>query len=148
MCIRDRYKPMTVKPLNRVRKIKKRTNSFTRFQCEDYGGRLRPSWRKPHGIDNRMRRKFRGNKPLVAIGYGTNKKARHVIPNGFRKFLITNLHDLELLLTNNRTFCGEIAHNISSRKRASIVKRAAELNVRLTNASGKVRFEEKKAENK
>lgn len=65
-----------------------------------------------------MRRKFRGNKPLVAIGYGTNKQTRHVIPNGFKKLLITNLHDIELLLTNNRRFCGELAHNLSARKRA------------------------------
>ena len=95
-----------------------------------------------------MRRKFRGNKPLVAIGYGTDKRTKHTIPNGFKKLLITNLHDIELLLTNNRNFCGEIAHNLSARKRAVIIKRAAELNVRLTNSKGRVKFEEKTAENK
>ena len=58
--------------------------------------------------------------------------------------LITNEKDLELLLTNNRTFAGELAHNLSSRKRATLVKRAAELNVRLTNGKGKIRTEEKK----
>jgi len=47
---------------------------------------------------------------------------------------------------NNRTFCGEIAHNISARKKASIVKRAAEIGVRLTNGKGKVKTEEKKKE--
>ena len=69
-----------------------------------------------------------------------------MLKSGFKKFLITNLKDLELLLMNNRVYAGEIAHNISAKKRVQIVKRAAELNVRLTNARGKVKTEEKKAE--
>ena len=48
------------------------------------------------------------------------------------------------MLTNNRTFAGELAHNLSARKRATLVRRAAELNVRLTNGKGKIRLEEKK----
>lgn len=58
--------------------------------------------------------------------------------------LITNEKDLEILLTNNRTFAGELAHNLSARKRATLVRRAAELNVKLTNGKGKLRAEEKK----
>ena len=40
---------------------------------------------------------------------------------------------------NNRTYAGEIATNISARKRTLIVQRAKELNVRLTNGNAKVR---------
>ncbi len=47
---------------------------------------------------------------------------------------------------NNRQYCGEIAHNISARNKAVLVKRAAELGVRLTNGKGKVKAEEKKKE--
>lgn len=47
---------------------------------------------------------------------------------------------------NNRVFCGEIAGNLSARKKALIVKRAAELNVRLTNVKGKLKSDEKKTE--
>jgi len=32
--------------------------------------------------------------------------------------VVRNLAELELLLMNNRTFCGEIAHNLSARKRS------------------------------
>ena len=68
---------------------------------------------------------------------------RHVLPNGFKKVLLRNEQDLELLLMNNRTYCGEIAHAVGGTLRKTLIKRAAELNVVLTNSKGKVAVEEK-----
>ena len=136
---------MAIKALPHKRILKKRTKKFVRFESDDYG-KLEPSWRKPHGIDNRMRRRFRGTAPMPQVGYGSDAKTRHLLKSGFRKLLISSPKDVELLLMNNRTFCGELAANLSARKRLQIVKRAAELNVRLTNGKGKVKVEEKKAE--
>ena len=100
-----------------------------------------------------MRRRFRGNRPMPKIGYGSDKKTRYHLPNGLKKFLVHNTKDLDILLMNNRTFCAEIAHNVSSKvhspltqKRAEIVKRAQQIRVKVTNARGKVRTEEKKPE--
>lgn len=36
------------------------------------------------------------------IGYGSDKKTRHYLPNGFKKFLVHNVKDLELLMMHNR----------------------------------------------
>ena len=47
---------------------------------------------------------------------------------------------------NNRTYAGELAQNIWARVRASIVKRAAELDVKLINTKSKLKTEEKKKE--
>ena len=47
---------------------------------------------------------------------------------------------------NNRTYAGEIAHNLSARVKTSIVKRAAELDVKLLNAKSKLKSDEKKKE--
>ncbi len=91
------------------------------------------------GIDNRMRRRFRGNKKMPKIGYGSDQKTRFYLPNGLKKFLVRNSKDLDVLLMNNRTFCAEIAHNVSTRKRTEIVKRAQELRVKITNVRGRVR---------
>jgi large subunit ribosomal protein L32e len=135
---------MTVTPLIKHKKILKRTKKFTRFEYEDFNGKLKPSWRRPRGIDSRIRRQYRGNKPLVKCGYGQAWKTKFLLPNGFKKFLIRNNQDLEILLMNNRVYCGELAHNLGAAARKKIVLRAAELNVKLTNAKGKLVKEEKK----
>jgi hypothetical protein len=36
------------------------------------------------------------------IGYGTDKKTRHYLPNGFKKFVVHNVKELELLMMHNR----------------------------------------------
>jgi len=135
---------MAVTPLVKHKKILKRTKRFTRFEYEDFNGKLKPSWRTPHGIDCRVRRQYRGNKPLVKCGYGQAWKTKFLLPNGFKKFLIRNDQDLEVLLMNNRVYCGELASNLSSATRKRLVLRAAELNVKLTNAKGRLVKEEKK----
>lgn len=63
---------------------------------------MQQSWRRPRGIDNRARRRFKGNIRMVKIGYGTNAKTRNMLPNGFYKFVINNVQDLEMLLMHNR----------------------------------------------
>ena len=67
------------------------------------------------------------------IGQKQAKQTRHMLPTGFKKLLIRCEKDVELLLMNNRTYCGEVCRTISKGKRANIVQRAKELNVRLTN---------------
>mmetsp|Transcript_26527 Transcript_26527/g.103338 ORF Transcript_26527/g.103338 Transcript_26527/m.103338 type:complete len:82 (-) Transcript_26527:1496-1741(-) len=76
------------------------------------------------------------------IGYGSNKKTRHLMPNGFYKFVVNNVKELDLLLMHNRTYAAEIAHNVSSKKRKEIISRAAELDVKVTNSKARVRVEE------
>ncbi len=63
---------------------------------------VQTNWRRPKGIDSRVRRKFKGTTLMPNIGYGSNKKTRHVLPSGFLKFLVHNVRDLDLLLMHNR----------------------------------------------
>lgn len=63
---------------------------------------LQRNWRKPRGIDNRVRRRFKGQILMPNIGYGSNKKTKHMLPTGFRKFLVHNVKELEVLMMSNK----------------------------------------------
>ncbi|KAG9314401.1 memo-like protein-domain-containing protein [Chiua virens] len=119
--------------------IKKRTKPFKRHQSDRYHS-VKEAWRKPKGIDNRVRRRFKGQLPMPKIGYGSNKKTRHLLPNGCKKFLVNNVKEVDILLMHNKTYAAEIAHNVSSRKRTLILERAKALGVKVTNPAARLRF--------
>lgn len=52
------------------------------------------------------------------------------------------MQDLDILLTKNRIYAAEIAGNVSARKRADIVKRAAELDIRVLNGKARLQTED------
>ncbi|KAF7456706.1 ribosomal protein RPL32 [Cryptosporidium felis] len=95
--------------------VKKRTKRFTRFQSDRFL-RVKPNWRKPKGIDCRVRRKFKGNYLMPKIGYGSNAKTRNMLPNGLYKFTV--------------------------RKRREILERADQLNIRVLNRNARLAIEE------
>merc|ERR1712000_18532 len=121
-----------VSPLERRRIVKKRTKKFIRPQSDRFAC-VGPSWRRPKGIDGRVRRRFRGVWKMVKVGYGSNKKTRHMMPDGFYKLVVNNVKELVVLLMLNRKYAAEIAHGVSVRKRQDIVARAQALNIKVTN---------------
>jgi hypothetical protein len=70
--------------------------------CAPCPAPLQTSWRRPKGIDSRCRRKFKGTTLMPNIGYGSNKKTKHMLANGFLKFMVHNVADLNMLLMHNR----------------------------------------------
>ncbi len=65
-----------------------------------------------------------------------------MLPNGFYKFVVHNVQELELLLMHNKSYAAEVAHNVSSRVRKEIVDRAGDLNIKVLNAKAKLSKEE------
>ena len=78
----------------------------------------------------------------VKIGYGTAKATRHQLPSGFLKFRVHNVAELDLLLMHNRKYAAEVAGSVSVKTRRLILERAAQLNVRVTNAGARLRAAE------
>ncbi|CAI5469455.1 unnamed protein product [Closterium sp. Yama58-4] len=100
------------------------------------------SWRRPKGIDSRVRRKFKGTPLMPNIGYGSNKKTRHMLRSGFQVFRVHNERDVELLLMHNRKYVAQIASAVSTRKRKAIVERAQQLDVKVINGNARLRSTE------
>merc|ERR1712154_478021 len=132
---------MALRPLKKPKIVKKRTKKFIRHQSDRYL-RVKSNWRKPKGIDNRVRRRFKGQYLMPNIGYGSAAATRHMMPDGFHKFVVRNVKELEVLMMQNRRFSAEIAHAVSSRKRKLIIERAAQLSIKVTNPNARLRSEE------
>merc|ERR1712003_146583 len=121
--------------------VKKRTKKFIRHQSDRYD-KLKQNWRKPKGIDNRVRRKFKGMYKMPNIGYGSAKLTKHMMPSGFKKVLVHNLKELEVLMMQNKVYCAEIARGVSAKNRKTLVERAQQLAIRVTNPNARIRSEE------
>merc|ERR1712029_1131471 len=129
---------MAITPAERPKIVKKRTKRFLRHQSDRYD-KVKQNWRKPKGIDNRVRRKFKGMYLMPNIGYGSAKNTRHMLPTGFRKVVVHNVKELEVLMMQNKKSCAEIAHGVSTKSRKTLVERAQQLCIRVTNANARVR---------
>lgn len=50
---------------------------------------------------------------MPKIGYGSNKKTRHLMPSGHKAFLVKNASEVDLLLMHNQTFAAECVNLVS-----------------------------------
>ncbi|XP_036608379.1 60S ribosomal protein L32-like [Trichosurus vulpecula] len=127
--------------LVKLKIIKKRTKKFICHQPNRYVT-IRRNWCKPRGTDNRVRRRFKDQILMPNIGCGSNKKTKYMLPCRFRKFLVHDVKELEVLLMCNKSYCAKIAHNASSKNQKVIVERAAQLAIKITNPNARLRSEE------
>ena len=112
------------------KKVAQRRPKFIRQESWRYD-RLAENWRKPKGIDNKMRKQVSGVPVLVKVGYRGPKKARGLHPSGYRDILVHNVKDLEKL--DPKTEAARIGHAVGRRKRISIVNKASTLEIKVLN---------------
>ncbi|KAF2343478.1 Ribosomal protein L32e, partial [Trinorchestia longiramus] len=115
----------------------KNKHKFKRYHSWRYK-RVKPSWRRPRGIDNCIRRKFRGAIAMPGKGYKTENCLKHLTPCGFRKVMVANVGELESLIGLNNFYCAEIRHAVGAKKRIEIVNRADELGIKVLNREGRI----------
>jgi len=123
-----------IKELLKLREeIASRRPEFVRQESWRYK-RVKPSWRKPKGIDSKMRLRVKGWPKIVKVGYRGPAAVRGLHPSGFRDVLVYNASDLERL--NPQTDVARIAHTVGARKRMEILAKAKELGIKVLNPTG------------
>ena len=103
---------------------------FIRSESWRYS-RFSLSWRKPRGLDNKIRRKIKGWPPGPSMGYKGPKIARFLHPSGYREVMVFNVQGLSLIDPN--TQAGRISHTVGKRKRALIIAEAKNLSIKILN---------------
>jgi large subunit ribosomal protein L32e len=111
-------------------RTKNKKPAFVRAESWKYD-RFSLSWRRPRGLDNKIRRKIKGWPAGVSVGYKGPKIARGLHPSGYREVLVYNVKDLSTIEPN--TQAARIAHTVGKRKRALIVAEAKKLNIKILN---------------
>jgi large subunit ribosomal protein L32e len=111
-------------------RIKKKKPEFVRQESWRYK-RLKENWRRPRGIDNKMRRKIKGWPPTVSVGYRGPKVARGLHPSGYKEVLVQNAEELKKI--SPKTQAIRIAHAVGKRKRAKILVEARKRKIKILN---------------
>lgn len=124
-------------PLLLIREEFKKKPAFKRYHSDRYM-RVKESWRKPRGIDSRMRKKHRGCPVMPGKRYGRPAIVRDILENGLREVIVRNVDDLRALTSVNRRYCATIEHSVSARKRVEIVNEAKLLGICVTNGTARL----------
>ncbi|MGB9724742.1 MAG: 50S ribosomal protein L32e [Nitrososphaeria archaeon] len=93
--------------------------------------RIKPNWRRPKGIDHKVRKEYKGWPARVKVGYGSPKEIRGLHPSGFREVIIHNVQ--ELLKLDPKIEAARIAHTVGAKKRIEIFEKAKELGIHVLN---------------
>jgi large subunit ribosomal protein L32e len=141
---KTKRKPLLSQKALKVRaRAKNKKPAFIRAESWKYD-RFSLSWRKPRGLDNKIRRKIKGWPPGPSVGYKGPKIARGLHPSGYREVIVYNAQDL--FTVDPRAQAARIAHTVGKRKRALIIAEAKKLNVKILNVKVSAETEEKEEE--
>ena len=136
------------KSLRLKRRLKQKKPKFVRPESWRYV-RLKENWRRPRGLDHKVRLKYDGWPPGAGIGYRSPKSTRGIHPSGYQEVLVYTIEDLKTI--NPKIQVIRIAHTVGKRKKARILAEAKKKRVRVLNvkeAKGAVKEEEEPAQEK
>jgi len=110
--------------------LKHKRPEFVRQESWRYK-RIKENWRRPRGIDSKMRRKIKGWPKCPEAGYRGPKAARGLHPSGYEEVLVYNPDDLDKI--DPKIQAARIAHTVGIKKRMEIIAKATSKGIRILN---------------
>jgi large subunit ribosomal protein L32e len=126
----ERKASLPQKALKARKRAKKKKPDFIRSESWRYA-KLKENWRRPRGLDHKMRRKIKGWPPTVSVGYKGPKVARGLHPSGYKEVLVHN--PKEISHVDPKTEAARIAHTVGKKKRVQIIAEAKKKKVFILN---------------
>jgi large subunit ribosomal protein L32e len=93
--------------------------------------RIHAEWRKPKGVDNKVRRQDKGWPALARVGYRGPRESRGLHPSGHFEVIVQRPVDLDGLVPGRDV--ARIGGTVGAKKREQILGRATELGIRVLN---------------
>lgn len=112
------------------KQIKDRTPEFLREEWFRYK-RIPDNWRRPDGLQSKMRKNLKYRPSKVRVGFKGPKKVRGLHSSGFEEVLIHNVSDLENVEPKKQAV--RIGGTVGTKKRLEIAKKAEERDIRVLN---------------
>lgn len=131
--------------LRKRERVKNKKPDFRRQESWRYK-RVKESWRRPRGIDSKMRKRAKGWPRSVEVGYRSPKETRGFHPSGYAETLVYNVDDVERV--NPKTQVIRIGGAVGERKRVEISARAEERGIHILNPREMKELEEAEEERK
>lgn len=103
---------------------------FKRWMSQAYK-RIKEAWRRPKGLQSKVRIRKKSKIKMPSPGYGAPKKLKYLHPSGLKEVLIHNIQELEKI--DPKKEAARIARTIGQRKRKEILKKAEELKIKVLN---------------
>ena len=110
--------------------VKNNKPKFRRQESWRYK-RVTDRWRRPHGIDSKMRKKIKGWPASPTTGYRSPKKSRDLHPSGFLEVRVQAIDDLSGIDPELQAV--RVARTVGDRKRVEILALASERGIHVLN---------------
>ncbi len=127
---KDQEAPRLERLLQVRKEVAEHRPEFVRPESWRYD-RLHPEWRKPKGLDNKVRKSIKGWPKRVKVGYRGPAPVRGYHSSGQREVIVYNAKDLTKVVPGKEVV--RMGATVGARKRVEIMKRASELGLRVLN---------------